>query len=223
MNRFLIGGALLALAAVAQGPALAGPANGPTYDVQAFSVAGVQLGMDAEQVAQALTAAGYTVGTSRQYTTFADAVAGEARNRGQSAPRVGKPSGPGSVFGKDAAGNLVVVLFTDTGSSVTASRITQRFHSAPPRAEMRARIQETYGTPSYAGTFANSDNWCLAGDSGCDTLVSSGGPKLYFRWDTGHELTLDNTQAAQRLRRAAVMAVLDARPAERGGVLLSGL
>lgn len=163
----------LALCAAALAAALpiaaaqARPATGPTYAVETFAVAGVQLGMDPVQVRRGLAAEGFTV--------------------------AGNPEGAAPLAARDSAGNLAVVLFRQDGSTPVVSRVVLRFASKD-EASLRADLQRTYGTPSYARTLQTSDNWCLAGDPTCDAPIASALPKLYFSWDAGNALTLDHSR-----------------------------
>lgn len=217
--KHMILGAALVLSVV---PVAAIAANGPSYDVATFDIAGIQLGMDNQRAADIMRANGFSVREAKTPFNFARFVRDEARKLKQSVPSVTSHEGPASLYGRDSQGNSLSVSFLDIGEGFVVSDIKLSFDKETNTQEtIPSDIKSRYGAPSSLTRDRMNHIWCTAGDPGCANKYGSHSPVFFHNWFNGHSITLTNVRAMTELRDQKVAALFSKPTADRQRSLLS--
>lgn len=204
--------------------AVASTQASPRYDVIAFDIAGIELGMKPAEVEEIFRDQGFSVKTEREALTYSVLVERKAVQLRQPAPKVAPSDRIGKMHGKDSAGNALEVKFLSTATGPIAAAISIDFdentNSIPAvQQDIRAR----YGAPSRVMLASNGDHWCTPTDDDCDLGDSRNAPKLSFKpagiWNT---LELSALRFWKAQRDAEIENLFSAPSVDRQRSLLGG-
>lgn len=191
--------------------------EGPRYDVGAFDVAGIRLGMGANEVRSLLRTKGFLFEESQANRTFATEVKWEARRRNQPQPAVLEIPGPASIEGRDSSRNLIRVDFVQLRTGPVVAKVELTFDGATNNSgALEADMQRRYGTPTRTFVGTLGQHWCDRGSrEPCEPGSDVQMPKLTYIHPAMRTLILSNWSAYEAQRQAELAAVLGTQGTNR--------